>query len=54
MFYGSVRDKFPFGIGCYQVSGKLQIYSHIGGASEDLFALDNNNNKNLILLAVSR
>jgi hypothetical protein len=40
IFYGSLKNQVPFGIGCYQVSGKIQIYSSIGSGSEDLFALD--------------
>lgn len=49
-----MKNKFPFGMGCYQVSAKLQIYSFIGTGTEDLFVLDDNHNRNLILLAISR
>lgn len=54
IFYGFLKNKLPVGIGSYQVSGKLQIYSHIGNANEDLFVLDDNTNKTLILLAISK
>lgn len=54
IFYGFIKNKFPIAFGCYQVSAKLQIYSSIGEGKEDLFVLDDNNNKNLIMLAISR
>lgn len=54
MFYGFLKNRLPFGIGCYQVTGKLQIYSLIGNGEEDLFVLDDNSNRTLILLAISK
>jgi hypothetical protein len=54
LFYGFLKNRLPVGIGCYQVTGKQQIYSFIGKGDEDLFVLDDNANKALILLAISR
>lgn len=54
MFYGFLKNRLPVGIGCYQVSAKLQIYSLIGSGEEDFFVLDDHNNKNMILLTASK
>lgn len=54
LFYGFLKATLPVGIGCYQVAGKLQIYSSIGSGSEDLFVLDDCPSKTLILLAVGK
>jgi hypothetical protein len=54
LFFGFLKGKLPVGIGCYQVSGKTQIYSLIGSGEEDLFVLDDSFNKNMILIGVGR
>lgn len=53
-FYGFLKNKLPQGVGCYQVPGKLQIYSLIGQGEDDLFAFDDHPGKTLILLAMPR
>jgi hypothetical protein len=54
IFYGFLKGKLPVGIGCYQVGGKLQIYSLISSGDEDQFVVDDVISKNMILFAVSK
>lgn len=54
IFYGFVKDYLPFGICSFLISNKIQIHSSIGKESKDLFVIDLNNSKNLILLEISK
>jgi len=30
LFYGEIKNKYPIGIGCYQISKKCKIFSSLG------------------------
>lgn len=54
IFYGFIDKNISNGLGCFLIAGKLQIYSLIVEGNHDLFVIDDNINKSLLFLEVSK